>query len=86
MDTMTWTGPASVPLFTLQGDLDVTKLRGLYKLMISIMLKTTVKGLSHKPDRTPEEEDDLLSAMTAPSGHVTPENLSAVLDWYRSQG
>ena len=70
--------PAEVPLFTLQGNLDASKLRGVYQLMIS-----AGKGLSEKPDRTPEE-DDLLDAIQNRRDRICPENLTAVLDWYRT--
>ena len=75
--------PAEVPLFTLQGNLDASKLRGVYQLMISIMMKSAGKGLSEKPDRTPEE-DDLLDAIQNRRDRICPENLTAVLDWYRT--
>ena len=75
--------PADVPLFTLQGNLDETKLRGVYRLMISIMMKSAGTGLAEKPDRTPEE-DDLLDAIQNRRDRICPENLTAVLDWYRT--
>ena len=75
--------PADVPLFTLQGNLDETKLRGVYRLMIFIMMKSAGTGLAEKPDRTPEE-DDLLDAIQNRRDRICPENLTAVLDWYRT--
>ena len=50
---------ADIPLFTLQGNFDVKKLHGVYRLMMEIMVKTAGKGLAEKEDRTPEEDDML---------------------------
>ena len=69
-----------LPLFTLQGNLDRSKLHGLYRLMIDIMRKGVTKGLSEKKDRTPEE-DSILSMMTNGTGRVKAENLKDVLAW-----
>ena len=52
--------PAHIPLFTLQGAFHLERLRGAYKLMMQLMVKTAGKSLAAKPDRTPEE-DDLLA-------------------------
>lgn len=76
--------PADIPLFTLQGNSDVKKLHGVYRLMMEIMVKTAGKGLAEKSDRTPEE-DDMLDMMLHGGERVRIENLSAVLDWYNAQ-
>ena len=76
--------PANIPLFTLQGNFDVKKLHGVYRLMMEIMVKTAGKGLAEKSDRTPEE-DDMLDMMLHGGERVKQENLSAVLDWYHAQ-
>lgn len=76
--------PADIPLFTLQGNFDVKKLHGIYRLMMEIMVKTAGKGLAEKGDRTPEE-DDMLDMMRCGGERVKAENLSAVLDWYSAQ-
>ena len=76
--------PAGIPLFTLQGNFDVKKLHGVYRLMMEIMIKTAGKGLAEKSDRTPEE-DDMLDMMLHGGERVKAENLSAVLDWYNIQ-
>ena len=75
---------ADIPLFTLQGNFDVKKLHGVYRLMMEIMVKTAGKGLAEKEDRTPEE-DDMLDMMRCGGERVKEENLSAVLDWYSAQ-
>ena len=76
--------PADIPLFTLQGNFDVKKLHGVYRLMMEIMVKTAGKGLAEKKDRTPEE-DDMLDMMLHGGERVKAENLGAVLDWYSAQ-
>ena len=76
--------PAGIPLFTLQGNFDVKKLHGVYRLMMEIMVKTAGKGLAEKKDRTPDE-DDMLDMMLHGGERVKAENLSAVLDWYNTQ-
>ena len=76
--------PSSIPIFTLQGGFDVKKLHGIYKIMITIMVKTAGKGLAEKEDRTPEE-DDMLDMMLHSGERVKEESLSAVLDWYSAQ-
>ena len=75
---------ADIPLFTLQGNFDVKKLHGVYRLMMEIMVKTAGKGLAEKKDRTPEE-DDMLDMMRCGGERVKEENLGAVLDWYSAQ-
>ena len=76
--------PADIPLFTLQGNFDVKKLHGVYRIMMEIMVKTAGKALAEKKDRTPEE-DDMLDMMIHGGKRVNVENLSAVLDWYSAQ-
>ena len=76
--------PNQIPLFTLQGNFDVAKLRGAYKLMMGLMVKTAGKALADKADRTPEE-DDMLDMMLHGGERVKAENLRAVLDWYSAR-
>ena len=74
--------PESVPLFQLQGNFDVKKLHGMYRLMMEVMVKTAGKALAAKSGRT-AEEDDMLDMMTNGGERVRAENLHAVLAWYR---
>lgn len=76
--------PNDIPLFTLQGSFDVKKLHGIYKMMMSIMVKTAGKALSAKQDRTPEE-DDMLDMMVNGGERVRIENLKAIIDWYNEE-
>ena len=76
--------PAGIPLFTLQGNFDVKKLHGIYRLMMEIMVKTAGKGLAEKSDRS-MEEDNMLDMMLHGGERVKAEDLRAVLDWYSAR-
>ena len=70
-----------LPLFTLQGGFDMSKLKGIYKLMMLVMAKTVGKSLAAKQDRT-AEEDQMLYLLTQGGSCVSEENLQPVLDWF----
>ena len=76
--------PADTPVFTLQGNFDVKKLRGVYRLTMALMVRTAGKALSEKTDRTPDE-DDMLDMMRSGGERVRVENLCAVLHWYSTR-
>lgn len=76
--------PGDVPLFTLQGGFDIKKLRGVYRMMMTVMAKTVWKALAEKADRTPEE-DDMLDMMLHGGDRVCEENLWAVIGWLSGQ-
>lgn len=73
--------PEGLPVFVLQGGFDMSKLRGIYKMMMTIMAKTAGKGLADKPDRTPEE-DTMLELLNHGGDYVSEENLGSVLEWF----
>ena len=75
--------PASIPLFTLQGGFDGKRLKGIYKMMMSVMAKTVGKKMAQKPNRTPEE-DDMLDLLQNGGSRVKEDNLNALLQWYYS--
>ena len=74
--------PAAMPVFTLQGGFDMARLRGVYKIMMTVMVKTAGKGLAEKENRTPEE-DAMLELMLHGGSRVSEENLEAVWEWYQ---
>lgn len=76
--------PEGLPLFTLQGGFDLHKLRGVYKLMMTVMSKTVAKKLAAKTDRTPDE-DDTLDLFQNGGSRVSLENLRPVLEWFAAQ-
>lgn len=75
--------PDSTSVFSLQGGFDIKKLNGVYKLMMTTMIKTVGKKLAAKADRTPDE-DKMLDLLMNGGSCVSEENLSDVLNWYRS--
>lgn len=76
--------PGKIPVFTLQGNFDVKKLHGMYRMMMDIMVKTAGKALENKADRSPEEED-MLDMMLHGGERVRVQNLKDVIDWYNSK-
>lgn len=76
--------PDTLPVFTLQGGFDITKLHGIYKFMMTVMSKTIGKNLAGKKDRTPDE-DDMLDLFTNGGSRVNADNLNDVIMWYRDQ-
>lgn len=69
--------PADMPLFELQGGMDHSKLKGIYKTMI----ETLIKVMSKKKDRT-EEEDAMLEMIKAGGDFVCEENIEPLVSWY----
>ena len=76
--------PAEVPLFTLQGNFNVKKLHGFYRLMMSMMVKMVTKQLVAKTDRT-QRENEMLEIMLQGGENVRKENLAEVLDSYKRE-
>ena len=76
--------PEEIPVFTLQGNFDVKKLHGIYRLMMEVMVKTAGKSLAAKENRTPEEED-MLDMMLHGGEHVRIQNLQGVISWYNGK-
>ena len=68
--------PAEVPVFTVQGGMDLAKLRGPYKFAIKLLTKV----MSAKKGRTPGE-DRMLALLLKGGDYVSEKELSAVLAW-----
>ena len=71
--------PENIPLFTLQGGIDRSKLRGMDKLMISML----TKGLAVQKQRSAQDER-MLELLSRDESFVSPENLDGILQWYRA--
>lgn len=71
---------AGIPLFTLQGGIDRSRLAGVNKLVIDML----EKGLSDQKQRSAQDER-ILALLRTEGSHVSTENLRAVLDWYRTE-
>lgn len=74
--------PVAIPLFTLQGNFDVKKLRGIYRLMMNLMVKMITKKLGAKTDRT-QQENEMLEIMLHGGEKVCAENLGDVINWHK---
>ena len=68
--------PAEVPVFTVQGGMDLAKLRGPYKFAIKLL----TKAMAGKKDRTPGE-DRMLHLLKQGGDYVSEKELAAVLAW-----
>lgn len=76
--------PPDTPVFTMQGGFDLARLRGIYRLMMTVMAKTAGRGLAEKKDRT-SEEDAMLELMLHGGSYVSEKNLASVLEWYEKK-
>ena len=72
--------PESIPLFTLQGGMERSQLKGMDKLMISLL----AKGLAAQKQRS-AQDDRMLELLSRDESYVNPENLAGVLQWYREE-
>lgn len=75
---------ADMPVFTLQGGLNMDKLHGFKKLVLKSMGGTIGRQLMAKPDRTPEE-DAILDMFRNGGDRVSMQNLKEVAAWYEAQ-
>jgi len=68
--------PGDIPLFTLQGGMDLDKLTGIYRRMID----TLTRFMARK--KNPSADDrEMLRLLTTPGDYVCEENLAEVLKW-----
>lgn len=72
--------PEEIPLFTLQGGIERGKLRGMNKLMISML----TKGLASQKQRS-EQDDRMLELLSKDANYVSEENLAGVEQWYKGE-
>ena len=72
--------PEGIPLFTLQGGIDRSRLKGMDKLMISML----TKGLDAQKQRS-AQDDRMLELLRRDENYVCPENLAEVLQWYKER-
>lgn len=67
-------------LFTLQGGLHMKQLKGMHKLILSVVRKSSISSLESR-QRTPQEEDDLLLWKEGGS-RFDPSALTPIVSWY----
>ena len=68
-----------IPLFTMKGGMDKSKLRGINKLMINML----TKGLSSRKERS-ENDERMLYLLTHDQNYVSEENITAFMEWYEN--
>ena len=84
--TLTWevrkatSIPEDIPLFTLQGGIDRSRLKGMDKLMIAML----TKGLASQKQSS-AQDDRMLELLSRDESYVSLENLAEVLQWYREE-
>lgn len=66
-----------LPLFTMQGGMDKTKLHGINKFMISML----TKGLTSKDEKS-EDDERMLELLTHDKNYVSEENTIAFMEWF----
>ena len=69
-----------IPLFTLQGGIDRSRLKGMDKLMISLL----AKGLAAQKQRS-DQDERMLELLNKDESYVSPESLAEVVQWYREE-
>ena len=72
--------PEDFPLFTMQGGMDKTKLRGINKFMISML----TKAMDSKKDKTADDER-MVYLLKNDQDYVCEENTAAFMEWYSEQ-
>ena len=69
--------PDSIPVFTMQGGMDKSKLRGINKLLINML----TKGLFSQKERS-ETDERILYLLTHEENFVNENNVAAFMLWY----
>ena len=72
--------PKDIPLFTMQGGMDIGRLHGMNKFMIEMF----IKRLAGKADRSQDEERALELARKG-GNLVSEENTAAFMAWYKER-
>lgn len=77
-------GITDMPVFYMQGGFDMKKLRGIYKLMMQVMVKKIMSDLP-APEMRTEEQKKMYEMATVGLNCVSEENLAPVLEWYKTE-
>ena len=75
----------SLPLFTMQGGLFPSKLRGMNAFMINFSRRKAIKVLKAERKRT-EAQNAMLIMLSKGASFVQEKHLAQPLDWLRAQG
>lgn len=71
----------AVPVFVLQGGFDINKLKGIYKLMMKLMVKKLKKDYEGRTDLS-EGEKAIVDMLYNGGNYVNEKHLADVLEWY----
>jgi hypothetical protein len=74
----------SAKAFYLQGGFDLSKLHGLYKFMMIMMIKTVVPSMEKKVDKT-DDDRAALDMFKNGGDYVCEENLDPILEWLNTK-
>ncbi len=77
--------PESVPVFVLQGGFEINKLRGIYKLMMKLMVKKLKKDYEGRTDLS-EGEKAIVDMLYNGGNYVNEKNLVEIYEWYNDRG
>lgn len=69
-----------IPLFTMQGGFDRSRLKGMDKLLISML----TKGLAAQKQRS-AGDDRMLKLLSRDENYVRAENLAEILKWHNER-
>jgi len=72
--------PSDIPLFTLQGGIDLVKLQGIYRKMIN----TLTRFMISKKNPTADDRR-MVELLQCGEDFVSRENLAGVLKWYEEK-
>ncbi len=72
--------PETMPLYTLQGGMDKTKLPGPQRVAINML----AKGMSLKKERSGDDER-MLYLLTHDANYVKEAHTAAFMEWFRDQ-
>ncbi len=70
----------NLPLFTMQGGMDKTKLRGINAFMIKMLTKV----MESKNSRT-DDDERMLYLLKNDKNYVCEENITAFMQWYNGR-
>lgn len=73
--------PEDIPVFSLQGGFDITKLHGFYKLVMKLMSKALCTEVAKKESPT-NTDLEMAEVLQHGGSYVCRENLADVVNWY----
>lgn len=68
-------------IFVLRGGFELSKLKGIFKLMMSVMSKNVCKDILNKTERT-DKDNQTYEMFTKGMNLVDEKNLDKIIEWY----